>query len=186
MMHPKKIIAALTATVLLCLPLASCGEEERVPADPVIESDAEVDTAPVEGVDEIDYKARLDMLLNITPCDAAALQTEEVNGTLTVTGYVGAATELCIPASVDGLPVTAIADSAFAGNTALRAVAIPDSVTSVGKGILTGCTSLTALRTPLLGATADAKEQYLKAKEQASEQHREKNHPAPNTRVPKI
>ena len=75
---------------------------------------------------------------------------------VTVLKYLGSAQRIAIPATLDGKPVTAVADRAFADRETLTAVLLPDSVTSIGEGILAGCTSLEALRTPLLGANAKA------------------------------
>ncbi len=51
---------------------------------------------------------------------------------------------LVIPDTIDGLPVTAIADSAFAGYATFNAVIIPDSVTAIGIGAFEGCSQLSA------------------------------------------
>jgi hypothetical protein len=53
------------------------------------------------------------------------------DGTVTITGYTGRAKKVAIPAQIDGLPVTAIGNSAFADKRLTR-VAIPDSVTTIG------------------------------------------------------
>lgn len=45
----------------------------------------------------------------------------------------------------DGLPVTAIGENAFNGNTAITGVTIPDSVISIGNSAFNGCTSLTSV-----------------------------------------
>ena len=60
-----------------------------------------------------------------------------------VTGYEGAAEDiLAIPEEIDGLPVTAIGDEAFRGQSALDSVIIPGSVEEVGDLAFAGCTSL--------------------------------------------
>ena len=60
-----------------------------------------------------------------------------------VTGYEGAAEDiLAIPEEIDGLPVTAIGDEAFRGQSAMGSVIIPGSVEEVGDLAFAGCTSL--------------------------------------------
>lgn len=66
-------------------------------------------------------------------------------GKATVTGYTGSVTELVIPGTVEGCPVTAVAANAFSGNTALSAVTIPESLTTFGAGAFNGCTGLKAV-----------------------------------------
>ena len=64
------------------------------------------------------------------------------DGTYEVVGYNGATTELAIPAEYLGKAVTSIRSSAFAGNTNLTYVFIPDTVTNIGNRAFKGCTSL--------------------------------------------
>ncbi|MDR1148747.1 MAG: leucine-rich repeat domain-containing protein [Spirochaetaceae bacterium] len=51
--------------------------------------------------------------------------------TVTITDYMGSATNVAIPVQIAGFPVTAIGDYAFAYNQ-LTGVTIPDGVTAIG------------------------------------------------------
>ena len=62
--------------------------------------------------------------------------------------YVGSETELTIPAAFGGAPLTQIQTAAFAGNTALTSVVIPDSVTVLGAGAFHGCGNLSSVTIP--------------------------------------
>jgi len=66
------------------------------------------------------------------------------DGTITITKYTGAGGEVTIPGEIDGLPVTAIGDEAFAISDATR-VTIPGSVTNIGISAFHYCTDLTAI-----------------------------------------
>ena len=63
-------------------------------------------------------------------------------GTITITGYRGPGGPAVIPDTIDGLPVTRIADSAFSSQMTLTGVTIPDSVIDLGGGAFFHCTNL--------------------------------------------
>jgi len=67
------------------------------------------------------------------------------NRTVAITGYTGNAAFLDIPSSIAGLPVTAIGNYVFSGNSRLTSVTIPSSVTSIGNSAFSGCRSLTSV-----------------------------------------
>ena len=78
------------------------------------------------------FNAILILALTFALCPAiSAMAAEDVSAFImegsTITGYTGPGGDVTIPASA-----TAIADYAFAGNTAISSVTIPANVTSVG------------------------------------------------------
>jgi hypothetical protein len=70
------------------------------------------------------------------------------NGAVTITKYTGPGGSVAIPATITGLPVTGIGDSAFSGCTNLTAIVIPDSVTNIGDAAFYGCTNLPSVTLP--------------------------------------
>ncbi|MDE5765419.1 MAG: leucine-rich repeat domain-containing protein [Ruminococcus sp.] len=62
--------------------------------------------------------------------------------------YSGNATEIVIPDTVAGLPVTTIGDDAFYDCDSLTSVNIPDNVTSIGNKAFDLCHSLTSIYIP--------------------------------------
>lgn len=60
-----------------------------------------------------------------------------------LTGYTGTASEVTIPSAVGDIAITSISDGAFANNTTITKVTIPNTVTSVSAGAFTGATNLT-------------------------------------------
>lgn len=70
------------------------------------------------------------------------------NGEATITEYTGSATELIIPSTLGGAPVTAIAGFSFYSNNGVGStvvsLSIPASVTTIEYGALYGCYDVTA------------------------------------------
>lgn len=66
----------------------------------------------------------------------------------TLTRYTGTAARLELPSSINGAPLTFIAQDAFKGNTTLQQVQIPEGVLTVGEDAFYGCSSLSAITIP--------------------------------------
>lgn len=183
-MNTKKILILLLALVLALSCVTACGNENKNGNEIEQTTDAPVDTAPVEIEDEgIDFWTENNAGFDGAVEGAAAdFETEIKNGSVTILSYKGTQEHLIIPSTIDGLPVTAIADGAFAvieeelpentdENTdenseekappfQLKTLIIPKSIQEIGTGILAECKTLHSLETPLLGANKES-EQYL-------------------------
>ena len=87
----------------------------------------------------------------------------EANGKITITGLKDEyknMTEVIIPASIGGVPVTAIGNSAFWDCKRLTSITIPSSVTTIEDGAFLDCTSLTRIDIPS-GVTSIGKCAFL-------------------------
>jgi hypothetical protein len=71
-----------------------------------------------------------------------------INSTITINGYTGSGGDTTIPESINGLPVTSIADRAFRTCTNLTSLTIGTNVTSIGIQAFYQCTSLTNVTIP--------------------------------------
>ena len=71
----------------------------------------------------------------------------KVDGVNTLVGYLGNATELILPADYKGENYV-IGASVFKGNTTIKSIVIPNSVTSIGESAFYGCTGLTSITIP--------------------------------------
>lgn len=80
----------------------------------------------------------------IGPVGVAEAQfTYTSNGNaITITGFIGDATELVVPDTIDGQPVARIGEYAFSFYTNLNSISIPDSVTSIGIFAFQHCVNL--------------------------------------------
>lgn len=81
--------------------------------------------------------------------------TSRSDGTLVLSAYNGEKTEITVPDSYDGKAVTAVELSAFAGNTSITKITLPDTITdftdfscSYYNGAFEGCTSLKEINIP--------------------------------------
>lgn len=102
----------------------------------------------------------------IEPCIQLAGETQEVpalvaeyetpasefvygsNGSeIRINGFIGDSTDVVIPQSIDGVPVTMIGEKAFA-ETKITSVLIPEGVTKIGKNAFDSCKSLRAVSLP--------------------------------------
>ena len=84
-------------------------------------------------------------------CDTAIvvlLYTIKNDDTYEVSGYEGIPTNLVIPATYNGNPVTSIGDYAFSSCSSLTSITIANSVTSIGKDAFSYCFSLTSITIP--------------------------------------
>lgn len=70
------------------------------------------------------------------------------NGTVTIWGYTGPGGDVTIPATLDGLPVTAIEYRAFAYNPSLTNVTLPNSLAFIGTDAFYECTNLATVTIP--------------------------------------
>ena len=185
-MNAKKILTALLALALAITPLASCKNENGAPNAEEQTTDAPVDKTPIFIEDEdTDFWKAMNAGFDKAVLGAEAdFEIETANGEVTILSYKGAEEHLRIPATIDGLPVTAIADGAFAvpiegpkdenqeadqtetqeeakaPQRQLQTLILPESITAIGKGILARCESLHSLQTPLMGANKEST-QYL-------------------------
>lgn len=179
-MNAKKSMIWLLLVCLLVTSFCACGGKNNSPDASEPTTDAPIDKSPVVVEDEdtdfwIANNAGFD---NATEGTVADFEIEIANGTVTILSYKGTNEHLIVPATIDGMPVTAIADGAFAPVQesepqpqdetdeeqeppySLKTLILPDSIVEIGTGILEGCESLHSLATPLMGKTAQDK-QYL-------------------------
>lgn len=77
--------------------------------------------------------------------------TCEINGNetaYTITNYTGDTTDIVLPKSYNGKPVTAIGVNAFSYSEIVESVVIPNTVTSIGGYAFSQCNSLTSITIP--------------------------------------
>ena len=114
-MNIKKILAIL---LIVCLALASfsaCGNKQSNANQAESTTDAPIDTTPVVVEDAgtnfwMENEAGFDAAIEGTAEDFVF---EIVNGEVTILSYTGTYEHLMIPTTINGLPVTTIADGAF-------------------------------------------------------------------------
>lgn len=95
-----------------------------------------------------DYNIQKESTLVLSLAVPEGLQYSSSDSEVTITKYIGSATEITIPGTIESKPVKAIGDSAFAGCSGLTSITIPDGVTTIGNGAFNGCSSLTSITIP--------------------------------------
>lgn len=70
----------------------------------------------------------------------------DINKSGNITAYLGTQTDIVIPDTVHGTAVRGIAARAFRGNTFLRSVTLPDTVTTIGTSAFADCTALQSVK----------------------------------------
>lgn len=91
--------------------------------------------------------------------DIAIFTYTVTNNKITITGLKQnkEPTSLIIPAQIEGITVTTIAPNAFKNKYKIKEVVIPDSVTSIGESAFRGCSNLTNMTLPFVGASKTAR-----------------------------
>ncbi len=140
-----KSLLSILLLLALCLSMSACGEEETSVTDT---ADAAVDSAPVEIKQPMHISSWGDKLASVAVTPESDFTFDAEPTGVTLLSYQGTAAEVRIPERVNGVPVTGIGDEAFCDNTALKLLVIPDTVTSFGENILSGCSALEVLSTP--------------------------------------
>ncbi len=157
----KRFFTLVLALLLLVTPLLSCGdgcgEGDGGTTPQATEPPVQPPQVPDPIVDNNNYRAEAEAYFAAisTSRESDFVYDFDTNGKARILSYKGGATSVRIPETVGiGLPVRSIADGAFANNTALKALVIPNSVETIGKGILEGCTAIEAISAPFFAANA--------------------------------
>ena len=162
-MNVFKKCLTLFLTACVCMTaLLSCGTgNEDTPAATTAATTLSPEEIPARPTQDQSYEETVrNAFSNVAEPDAERFTYAVLESGVTLTGYTGDLPRLKLPSEIEGKPVVAIADGAFANSTQLTVLVIPQTVQSIGKEVLKGCTSLVALKTPLVGADANSA-QYL-------------------------
>ena len=74
---------------------------------------------------------------------------EIINDEVVITKYIGSnRTSITVPATIKEVPVVAIGEGAFKGNTELTTVEVSEGVKSIGASVFENCTSLATITLP--------------------------------------
>jgi hypothetical protein len=89
------------------------------------------------------------LLLSLPIAVRAQFTWTNINGALTITGYSGPGGAVTIPATIDGLPVTAVGgigfSTVFAGNPSVTSIIVPHGVRTIGMDAFADCPSLASV-----------------------------------------
>ncbi len=110
-------------------------KEEPSTAEEVIPDEEEIQTQTVTSSVSDSYQYDI-------------ITTDVGFSSITITKYTGSESNLTIPGTIEGYPVTQINERAFSGCNTLTEVEIPDTVTWIGNGAFSYCTALEKINMP--------------------------------------
>lgn len=146
----KKIISLILITVILLVSLYSCSSDNtNVNGDNSVGGDRNIsenalDSSNGNNKTEIDKEnvsygnaeglpaATVESLKETAKTPESNFKYKEIDGCIQITGYVANDSIVSIPETIGGLPVTKIGNYAFANNTCIKGLIIPDSVAMIG------------------------------------------------------
>ena len=157
----KKIALILTIILVLSVVLASCNNPDETTTTTTTEAPAthecvagewDIITYPTdktEGLKEQKCVECGEVLRSETLKASTGLKFTKVGETYTLQGRGECKdTSVIVPSTYDGLPVTAIANSAFQGDTILVNIIVGEHVNSIGDAAFYSCTSLKSIDLP--------------------------------------
>ena len=145
-----KTIHKIFALVMLVVGLAACEQQyqftESIFVDPVIDTTTYTYQFDTEGFLCLDLTLYAKWVNEDdgVPYTYTALD----NGTVQITGYTGHRRYITIPRLIDGMEVSVIGPNAFAGQTRLREVNLPDGLTEIGENAFSGCSNMLRIQIP--------------------------------------
>lgn len=77
-------------------------------------------------------------------CNNGSFEYKKIGDNVQIIRYVGDAVNVTVPSTIDGVAVNSILENAFKDNTEIVSVSM-SSVTSIGDGAFSGCTSLASV-----------------------------------------
>ena len=128
----KKIVSCLLAFAL-CLGLCACSEDSAPVSPNGNETTGNPDTATPSGNTEDDTNYTAELIFEPGD-DLASYRVAGISG-------IPQRTDIVIPATYQGYPVTEIKNGAFKG-LGITSISIPDSVTIIGASAFSGCERL--------------------------------------------
>ncbi len=94
--------------------------------------------------DEKVIRLNVEEEMNYTPVSAFEYTVNE-NNYVTITKFIGKQKEVIIPSAIDGKPITAIGESAFAYNTDITSVIIKNNIVGIGVKAFYSCDNLASI-----------------------------------------
>ena len=133
-----------TANVAVCW---NCADYDIQAAEYVFAASmAEPIYALGDGISMPTFTLRIQTSSEIVSGEFAFVKNDQ--GQLMLTAWSGESSSVCVPESVDGALVTAVAKSAFAGKTGLSEIMIPDGIVAIEDGAFENCSNLTKVSLP--------------------------------------
>lgn len=163
----NRLVAVLLCICILLSLLSGCRGDEPTP--PQTEDDAAnktyepyVMSPPTFTEDDTDYRAMAQAVFEgVDAAPATHFEYDSTEDGIRLTAYTGEGGAVILPDTIEGKPITTLGEGLFKDSETITALSIPESVTHIGKDLLTGCRTIKVLRTPQLGATRAPEDGFL-------------------------
>ena len=144
----KRISLALIV-LLLVGSLTACQVDDLVAAQGTQLAELESRLEKLENqINETNQDQKADQEV-IQESNGLAYIVDKENGLVTIKGRgLCTSTDIVIPETLEGYPVTTIQTRAFQNDSDLKSITLPNSVTSIGNYAFYGCTGLTSVTIP--------------------------------------
>lgn len=147
----KKLSAIAIIALAAAMTMTACSEV-GTNSD---ESSAEAETTTAANTDAIQAAIDAGIIDEEIPTDrvpeiksADNFEYDVIDGNAVITGYTGSDTEVEVPDSIDGTPVTKIGPHAFEAEYDITSIVLPESVTIIGESAFMDCGSLESIDLP--------------------------------------
>ena len=145
----KKLLASILLILICVLSIASCSSNDSYSNKEIIKMEVIDDILWVTYKDNPKTPVNMGKIVDNNDATEGLAYTLLSDGTYSVRGMgTASVSDIIIPSTYNGRPVTAISDKAFYTNNDITSIVIPEGVTYIGEYAFYNCHSITSIIVP--------------------------------------